>query len=41
MPVMLDYNLKTWERTTDLLRQSESIWQDLLLKELGDEDGVL
>lgn len=36
---MIDYNLKTWQRTTQLLRDAEQLWQELLLKEMESNNG--
>ena len=36
---MIDYTLKTWERVTELLKQSENIYQELLIKEMEQNNG--
>ena len=36
---MMDYTLKTWERVAELLKQSEHIYQELLIKEMEQNNG--
>lgn len=36
---MIDYNLKTWEKVTKLLKQSEYLYQELLIKEMEQDNG--
>ena len=36
---MIDYNLKTWERVTELLKQSEYLYEELLIKEMEQDNG--